>query len=139
MLTETALTSGDGVLQLWDPRTGTILATYKVTRGGCHPRCLAVGNASFRGGSTRPGVMYAAQADKAMMNAYQFERVSRIDFVNVCASKLMNAAQDQPFLKFTLPEAGTAVAVSHSGIYCAMGTASGRIYVWEASNLLLTS
>ncbi|KAI9598981.1 quinon protein alcohol dehydrogenase-like superfamily [Syncephalis fuscata] len=115
MLTETVLTAGDGGLQLWDPRTGTILSSYKLTGGDCHPHALAVGNASFRGGSLRPGVIYAAQADKAMMHVYQFEK-------------------DQPFIKFTIPEAGSAVVVSHSGIYCAMGTNTGRIYVWEVTS-----
>src|SRR5690349_9259917 len=76
MLTETVLTASNGGLQLWDPRTGTVFSSYKLTGGDCRPHALAIGNTSVRGGDSKAGAIYVAQADKAMMHVYQFEKVA---------------------------------------------------------------
>ena len=46
---------------------------------------------------------------------------------------VLTSRQDQLALKIVLPERLSCIAVDPRGIYCAGGTAQGRVYLWEAS------
>jgi hypothetical protein len=76
MLSETVLTTGDGAMYLWDPRTGTIFASYKITGTSPNVGCMAVGKTTVRGGELRPSIIFVPQTGKAMMHVYQFEKAS---------------------------------------------------------------
>ncbi|KAJ3519438.1 hypothetical protein NM688_g9300 [Phlebia brevispora] len=98
----TAQTTGPGTISVHDIQTGTLLASYKQTSATTH--CTAV--APSRDG--QGGFMLAAQADKSILNVYNFQK-------------------DQLALKIVLPEKLSCIAVDARGVYCAAGTAQGRI------------
>ncbi|KAI6038083.1 WD40-repeat-containing domain protein [Pisolithus marmoratus] len=103
--------SGQGAFVLHDLQAGTTLATFRQTSSA--PHCSAfIETANGQG-----GIMIGAQMDKSVLNVYNFQR-------------------DQIVLKIVLPEKLCCLALDQSANYCAGGTAQGRIYLWEALNVL---
>lgn len=65
----TSANAGPGAISLHDMQTGASLASFKQTSAGAH--CTAV--SQTRGG--QGGFILAAQADKSIMNVYNFQKV----------------------------------------------------------------
>ncbi|KII87196.1 hypothetical protein PLICRDRAFT_42847 [Plicaturopsis crispa FD-325 SS-3] len=108
-------TAGPGSIALHDIQTGSSLASFKQTSANAH--CTAF--VDSRNG--QGGFMLSAQADKSILNVYNFQK-------------------DQIALKIVLPEKLSCIAVDRRGEFCAGGTAQGRIYLWEiASGILYNS
>ncbi|KAI0046012.1 WD40 repeat-like protein [Auriscalpium vulgare] len=106
---------GSGAITIHDIQTGSSLASFKQTNASTH--CMDVINTRARQG----GLLLAAQPDKSILNVYNFQK-------------------DQIALKIVLPERMSCLAVDREGLYCAGGTAAGRIYFWEiASGILYNS
>ncbi|EIW79220.1 WD40 repeat-like protein [Coniophora puteana RWD-64-598 SS2] len=101
-----------GALTVHDIKTGTSLASFKQTNAPRH--C----NAYVETNNGQGGFMLAAQADKSILNVYNFQK-------------------DQLALKIVLPEKLSCIALDRSGAYCAGGTAQGRIYLWEVASGIL--
>ncbi|KAJ7636093.1 WD40 repeat-like protein [Mycena polygramma] len=120
MLRETILcsatpTAGPGAIAIHDLQTGSTLASFKQTNAAPH------GTAVVPSQDGQGGFLLAAQHDKSILNAYNFQK-------------------DQVSLKIVLPEKLSCVTVDHAGEFCAGGTAQGRIYLWEiASGILFNS
>eukprot|EP00842_Homolaphlyctis_polyrhiza_P006172 jgi/Hompol1/6556/HPOL_000746-RA len=70
-------------------------------------------------GWLQSSLILSAQSDRATINAWSFSRA-------------------QPLSKSVVPEKLMCLTISYSGIYCAAGGASGRLYLWEIAtgNLL---
>ncbi|TCD67587.1 Pre-rRNA-processing protein ipi3 [Steccherinum ochraceum] len=103
------ITPGTGSIALHDIQTGSTLATFKQT--SAQRNCTAVVTSQDGQG----GFMLAAQAEKSIMNVYNFQK-------------------DQLALKIVLPEKLSCIAVDARGDYCAGGTSQGRIYLWEVGS-----
>ncbi|KAF8518999.1 WD40 repeat-like protein [Hysterangium stoloniferum] len=99
--------TGAGLIALHDIQTGTALASFKQTTSASH----SVAYVETKNGIG--GLILAAQSDKALLNVFSFQK-------------------DQLMSKIVLPEKLTCIAIDPSGIYCAGGTANGRLYLWEA-------
>lgn len=76
--------------------------------------------------------MLAAQPEKSIMNVYNFQKVC-LNASALGAKLNVLRFQDQLAMKIVLPEKLMCVAVDPHGMYCAGGTAQGRVYLWEAS------
>ncbi|KZP01727.1 WD40 repeat-like protein [Calocera viscosa TUFC12733] len=106
---------GSGGIYMHDLQTGTVLASFKQTAAG--PHCTAVVPSAEGQG----GVLLAAQPDKALMNAYSFQK-------------------DQVMQRIALPEKLSCLVIDRQGRFCAGGTSQGRLYIWEvASGILFAS
>ncbi|KAL4245549.1 Pre-rRNA-processing protein IPI3 [Abortiporus biennis] len=101
--------SGPGTISLHDIQTGSTLSTFKQTSSNVHSTDVV----QTRDG--QGGFMLAAQADKSLLNVYNFQK-------------------DQLALKVVLPEKLSAIAVDSKGTYCAGGTSQGRVYLWEIAS-----
>ncbi|KZT43257.1 WD40 repeat-like protein [Sistotremastrum suecicum HHB10207 ss-3] len=101
-----------GSISLNDFTTGTPIFSLKQT--GASQQCVAFVETSNREG----GFILAAQAEKSILNVYSFQK-------------------DQAVSKIVLPEKLSCLAVDPRGLYCAGGTASGRMYLWEISSGIL--
>ncbi|KAF8985241.1 Pre-rRNA-processing protein ipi3 [Entomortierella lignicola] len=116
MFVELALTSSsdaaDGTAYLWNLHTGSVLGSFKQNISPL--QSLALVNNPRNLGS----LFLSAQADKGMMHVYNFQK-------------------DQVFMKFPLPDKIVSLAVSNRGTYCAGGTESGRIHIWEIATGIL--
>ncbi|KAF9997696.1 Pre-rRNA-processing protein ipi3 [Entomortierella chlamydospora] len=116
MFVELALTSSsdaaDGTAYLWNLHTGSVLGSFKQNISPLQSMAL-VNNPRNLG-----SLFLSAQADKGMMHVYNFQK-------------------DQVFMKFPLPDKIVCVAVSNRGTYCAGGTESGRIHIWEIATGIL--
>ncbi|KAI8596593.1 WD40-repeat-containing domain protein [Dissophora ornata] len=116
MFVELALTSssdaGDGTAYLWNLHTGSMLGSFK--QNVTPLQSMALVNNPRNLGS----IFLSAQAEKGMMHVYNFQK-------------------DQVFLKFPLPEKIVCLATSSRGKYCAGGTESGRIHIWEIATGIL--
>ncbi|KAF9430824.1 Pre-rRNA-processing protein ipi3 [Podila epigama] len=116
MFVELALTSSsdaaDGSAYLWNLHTGSLLASFKQNVSPL--QSLALVNNPRNLGS----LFLSAQADKGMMHVYNYQK-------------------DQVFLKFPLPDKLVCLATSTRGTYCAGGTESGRIHIWEIATGIL--
>ncbi|KAI1312296.1 Pre-rRNA-processing protein ipi3 [Mortierella claussenii] len=116
MFVELALTSSsdaaDGTAYLWNLHTGSVLGSFKQNISPL--QSLALVNNPRNLGS----LFLSAQADKGMMHVYHFQK-------------------DQVFMKFPLPDKIVCLAVSNRGTYCAGGTESGRIHIWEIATGIL--
>ncbi|KAK9760933.1 Pre-rRNA-processing protein ipi3 [Basidiobolus ranarum] len=119
MFTEVAITTSntDSHIYVWDIRSGTVLGSYK--QSTCNTHAFTLANTPLSNG--RPGLLFSAQNDKALMHVY-------------------NWTKDQIHLKFPFPERITTIATTNKGTFCVGGTESGKIYLWEVStgNLLNT-
>lgn len=73
--------------------------------------------------------MLAAQPDKPIMNVYNFQKVRNSKPRARIADQTL---KDQLAQKVILPEKLSCIALDHRGLYCAGGTAQGRVYLWEA-------
>lgn len=103
----------DSTSYLWDIRSGTVVFSLKqnmVPKNGAARVPLPWAPA-------RTGLVLSAQTDKAIINSYSWQK-------------------DQVHAKSMCPEKIITVAVSHQGIYCAGGTQSGKIYIWEVRSLV---
>ncbi|KAF9920625.1 Pre-rRNA-processing protein ipi3 [Linnemannia zychae] len=116
MFVELALTSSsdaaDGTSYLWNLHTGSMLGSFK--QNITPLQSLALVNNPRNLGS----IFLSSQAEKGMMHVYNFQK-------------------DQVYLKFPLPEKIVCLATSNRGIYCAGGTESGRIHIWEVATGIL--
>ncbi|KAG0355698.1 Pre-rRNA-processing protein ipi3 [Podila minutissima] len=116
MFVELALTSSsdsaDGTTYLWNLHTGSLLSSFK--QNVTPLQSLALVNNPRNTGS----LFLAAQADKGMMHVYNYQK-------------------DQVYLKFPLPDKIVCLATSTRGVYCAGGTESGRIHIWEIATGIL--
>ncbi|KAK3807447.1 MAG: WD40-repeat-containing domain protein [Linnemannia gamsii] len=116
MFVELALTSSsdaaDGTTYIWNLHTGSMLGSFK--QNVTPLQSLAVVNNSRNLGS----IFLSSQAEKGMMHVYNFQK-------------------DQVFLKFPLPDKIICLATSTRGTYCAGGTESGRIHIWEIATGIL--
>ncbi|KAG0248460.1 Pre-rRNA-processing protein ipi3 [Mortierella polycephala] len=116
MFVELALTSSsdaaDSTTYLWNLHTGSMLGSFK--QNVCPLQSLALVHNPRNLGS----LFLSAQADKGMMHVYNFQR-------------------DQVFMKFPLPDKIICLATSNRGTYCAGGTESGRIHIWEVATGIL--
>ncbi|KZV93107.1 WD40 repeat-like protein [Exidia glandulosa HHB12029] len=102
-------------ISLLDYTTGTLLASWKPANSNA--RCTAL-VATHNG---LGGVMLAVQPDKPLLHAFAFQK-------------------DQMLHKIVLPEKLSALALDNAASYCAGGTHTGRVYLWEvASGLLLNT
>ncbi|KAH7911431.1 WD40 repeat-like protein [Hygrophoropsis aurantiaca] len=104
--------TGPGALTLHDIKTGSALAVFKQTTSSIN----SAGFVDTRDG--QGGFMMAAQADKSVINVYNFQK-------------------DQIALKIIIPERLSCLAIDRRGEYCAGGTAQGRIYLWEIASGIL--
>jgi len=101
----------DSTSYVWDIRSGTVVFSLKqnmVPKNG-------VARAPLPWAPSRTGLVLSAQTDKAVINSYCWQK-------------------DQVHAKSLCPEKIITVAVSHQGVYCAGGTQSGKIYLWEVCN-----
>ncbi|KAH7929113.1 WD40 repeat-like protein [Leucogyrophana mollusca] len=113
--TGSSSSSGPGAITLHDIHTGSSLASFKQTTSSTQSTAFV----ETRDG--HGGFLLAAQADKSVLNVYNFQK-------------------DQLTLKIILPERLSCIAVDRRGGYCAGGTSQGRIYLWEvASGILYNS
>ncbi|KAF9908831.1 Pre-rRNA-processing protein ipi3 [Linnemannia zychae] len=116
MFVELALTSSsdaaDGTTYLWNLHTGSMLGSFK--QNVTPLQSLALVNNPRNLGS----IFLSSQAEKGMMHVYNFQK-------------------DQVFLKFPLPDKIICLATSSRGTYCAGGTESGRIHIWEIATGIL--
>ncbi|KAF9135461.1 Pre-rRNA-processing protein ipi3 [Mortierella sp. GBA39] len=116
MFVELALTSSsdaaDGTTYLWNLHTGSMLGSFK--QNVTPLQSLALVNNPRNLGS----IFLSSQAEKGMMHVYNFQK-------------------DQVFLKFPLPDKIICLATSNRGTYCAGGTESGRIHIWEIATGIL--
>ena len=71
MLTEVAVSASsvDNVIHVWDIRSGINYATFKGNK--CHAHGLSL----TRGGNKSPGIIVAAQNDKALLNFWSWDKV----------------------------------------------------------------
>ncbi|EJD43766.1 WD40 repeat-like protein [Auricularia subglabra TFB-10046 SS5] len=97
-------------LALVDYATGTTLASWKPSAAA--ERCTAA--VATRNGLG--GLVLSVQPDKPLLHAFAFQK-------------------DQMLHKMVLPEKLSALALDSSASYCAGGTQTGRIYLWEASSV----
>ncbi|OZJ05442.1 hypothetical protein BZG36_01634 [Bifiguratus adelaidae] len=112
MFTEVVISGGeDGNTIVWDSRSGTVVHSFK--QNHCAPSALTL--VSSNGDGSRVGLVMAAQVDKPVVHAYHW-------------------LKDQVLVKSTVPEKLSALCASNNGIYCAGGTFSGKIYVWEIAS-----
>eukprot|EP00124_Ichthyophonus_hoferi_P004801 Ihof_evm2s582 gene=Ihof_evmTU2s582 len=93
---------GDEQSLLWDLRSTAILGSYKG-----NPKCGRHGLATVG-----DRLLLGSQADKGALRVWAWEK-------------------DQPLHKFSGPEKIPVVAVTPDGIFCAAGSVSGKIYIWE--------
>ncbi|KAF9583077.1 Pre-rRNA-processing protein ipi3 [Lunasporangiospora selenospora] len=116
MFVELALTTSsdvaDGTAYLWNLHTGSVLGSFK--QNVCPMQSLALVNNHRNMGN----LFLSAQADKGMMHVYSYQK-------------------DQVHLKFPLPDKLVCLATSTRGTYCAGGTESGRVYIWEIATGIL--
>ncbi|KAG0360104.1 WD40-repeat-containing domain protein [Gamsiella multidivaricata] len=116
MFVELALTSssdvGDGTTYLWNLHTGSMLGSFKQNITPLQSMAL-VNNPRNLG-----SIFLSAQAEKGMMHVYNFQK-------------------DQVYMKFPLPDKIVCLTVSSRGTYCAGGTESGRIHIWEIATGIL--
>ncbi|KAG8898949.1 Pre-rRNA-processing protein ipi3 [Tulasnella sp. 403] len=99
---------GSGNVHLYDIQTGLQLATFRQTSAA--PNSTAVIESKGNEG----GLIICAQSDKAILNVYSFQR-------------------EQLHLRIVLPEKLACITTDTEGKYCAGGTHTGRIYLWEVS------
>jgi hypothetical protein len=139
--------------QVWDPRTGTVLATYRGALGGA--------------AAARPdaSVLFATARGRNTLHLYRWGKVCVSLSVSVCVSVCVSRrvcsfslslyaratsltlahtythslthahvriVQDQAQVRQAGPETLTAVALSPSGLWGAGAAATGRIYLWQA-------
>lgn len=73
MLTELVLTSSstEPIIHVWDFRTGTLITTFK--QNICHKHGLAL--IPIPGQPERVGLIISAQADKALLHVYSWQKV----------------------------------------------------------------
>jgi pre-rRNA-processing protein IPI3 len=98
----------DSTSYLWDVRSGTVVFSLKQNMAPKN----GVARAPLPWSPARTGLVFGAQTDKAIINAYSWQK-------------------DQVHSKSLCPEKIITVAVSKQGMYCAGGTLSGKIYIWE--------
>ncbi|PPQ62868.1 hypothetical protein CVT24_006266 [Panaeolus cyanescens] len=108
----TTSASSPGLLALHDIQTGQALASFKQSSSAHHS--VAISEST----NAQGGFILAAQADKSLLNVYNFQK-------------------DQLALKIVLPEKLTCIAIDRRGLFCAGGTAAGRIYLWEIASGIL--
>ncbi|CAO3694533.1 unnamed protein product [Umbelopsis ramanniana] len=116
MFSEVALScsNNNSTSYVWDIRSGTVVFSLKqnmVPKNG-------VARAPLPWAPSRTGLVLSAQTDKAVINSYCWQK-------------------DQVHAKSLCPEKIITVAVSHQGVYCAGGTQSGKIYLWEIATGVL--
>ncbi|KAF9950753.1 Pre-rRNA-processing protein ipi3 [Mortierella alpina] len=116
MFVELALTSSseanDGTTYLWNLHTGSMLGSFKQNVSPLQSLAL-VSNPRNLG-----SLFLSSQAEKGMMHVYNFQK-------------------DQVYMKFPLPDKIVCLATSNRGTYCAGGTESGRIHIWEIATGIL--
>ncbi|KAJ2961028.1 hypothetical protein NQZ79_g3661 [Umbelopsis isabellina] len=104
----------DSTSYLWDVRSGTVVFSLKQNMAPKN----GVARAPLPWSPARTGLVFSAQTDKAIINAYSWQK-------------------DQVHSKSLCPEKISTVAVSKQGVYCAGGTQGGKIYIWEISTGVL--
>ncbi|KAH7106050.1 WD40 repeat-like protein [Auriculariales sp. MPI-PUGE-AT-0066] len=115
-MAQAILVASAPALVLIDYATATSLATWKPVNGSSPQATALVPTRSGLG-----GFMLAVQPDKPLLHAFAFQK-------------------EQMLYKMVLPEKLSALAVDPAGTYCAGGTHTGRLFLWEiASGLLLNA
>jgi pre-rRNA-processing protein IPI3 len=102
--------SKENVIQCWNIRTGVAISTYKGNVSNAN--CVDLVPQRTGRGSSHSNMILSSQIDKNLIHVWPINKST--------AS-----------LKMLVPEKLTALKVSHSGMYCVGGGASGRIYIWE--------
>ncbi|KAF2072339.1 hypothetical protein CYY_006352 [Polysphondylium violaceum] len=99
-----ALTSKeDNSIYLYDLRNGSHLASFNNSQSESNGLAL-IGSEYFA----------TAQSNKAMVHLYSWKK-------------------DQPLFKTPIQERAGPICASNDGHYCAMGTGSGSVYLWEVA------
>ncbi|TPX48135.1 hypothetical protein SeMB42_g01765 [Synchytrium endobioticum] len=113
----TAKNDTTSVAHIWDIRSGVSLASLK----HCHASASATSAilpVTHYGGRTC-GILVAL-SDRPTLHYYPWTK-------------------HQPLIKMTLPERISAMIVSNSGLFCAAGGESGKLYIWEITTGRLLS
>lgn len=120
---------GLGAVTIHDLQTGSLLASFKQTCAEIHSTAV------LQTKNGQGGFVLAAQPDKSLLNAYNFQKsakagLARSILINLTLILLRIKLQQ----RWSSPEKLSCIAIDKSGDYCAGGTAQGRIYLWEASS-----
>ncbi|KAI8854475.1 WD40-repeat-containing domain protein, partial [Chytridium lagenaria] len=98
-------------IDLWDIRTGAILASFKTNASS--PRCLQIAKSCHQSSlSLRKHLIFSAQAEKPILHIWSW-------------------AKDHPVHKFILPEKLSSMSISNSGNYLCRRGLFRRFYLWE--------
>ncbi|KAG9057857.1 Pre-rRNA-processing protein ipi3 [Serendipita sp. 407] len=101
--------SGADTTTLYDPQTGSCISSLNIPPGSS--RAMAVVPSKNGQG----GLIFSVAAYKPLLHVYSFQK-------------------NQPLHNFVLPEKVSCLDVDPNGIWCAAGTASGRVYFWEVGS-----
>eukprot|EP01132_Coremiostelium_polycephalum_P002099 gene2099-2587_t len=91
----------DPSVYVYDLRNGTLQTTFQHSQSDVNGLCM-IGDEYFA----------TSQYNKAMLHVYSWKK-------------------DQPLYKTPIQERGGPICCTNDGNYCAMGTSSGSVYIWE--------
>ncbi|KAJ3416699.1 WD repeat-containing protein 18 [Chytridiales sp. JEL 0842] len=105
----------DNVIELWDLRSGAVLATFKGNQSMSKTLAVSPMPTIPNHSSLLSQIMISAQSERPVAHVWSWQK-------------------EQVLAKITLPEKLSSLAVSHSGRFCVGGGSSGRVYIWELAS-----
>jgi len=113
---------------IYDLQTGSSIASFSL------PPAVPHATAVLPSKNGLGGLILSTAAAKPVLHVYSFQKVCPLFFFPIYQVSSFLAFQNQPLHTMVLPEKMTCLDVDHSATWCAAGTPSGRVYLWELAS-----